>query len=242
MMTILGMDTTSRYASISVAKDNEICLEYNFTTQDDLSATLIPSIELVLNSLKLKLEDVDVFAVTTGPGRFTGIRVGLSTMKGLLLKGEKPIVAVDTLTTLAWKSNNSEIPVLAMIDAKREEVYVAGFRFVLPGEMEEWIAPGLVNINELPGYLERMVPGSKDLEMRLTGSGAEAYKNIYIKHLPRAKISRRSFFLASELCQLAYRRFKNNDYIQDLQQLVPFYIRKPDAEQNFQRQLDKASS
>jgi len=75
-MNLLCFDTTSRDASIAVLRDDEIVLEYNFSSRDDLSAMLIPSLEFLLRSLGVKVAQIDLFGVSVGPGLFTGIRVG----------------------------------------------------------------------------------------------------------------------------------------------------------------------
>lgn len=241
MTTTLGIDTTSRYASVSVAVDEEIRLEYNFATLDDLSATLIPSIEFVLNSIGVKIQDIDVFGICTGPGRFTGIRVGLSTLKGLLMAGPKPVVAVDTLKTLAYKFNYSTTPVISLIDAKREEVYAAGFRFQSPGLPEEWLPPALIGIGELKDYVGNYIPDIDGTQLRFVGSGAEAYAESIKESFALAKIRKRSYFVASELCKLAFKMYNADMYETDMQKVAPFYIRKPDAEQNYEKAQAKAA-
>ena len=227
MTTILSLDTTSKFASISVSKGDTIQLEYNFATRDELSASLIPSLEFVLNSAGLKLHQMDAFGIGVGPGLFTGIRVGLATLKGLLLAERKPIIPVITLEAQAYKYIDPSIDTVSLIDARREEVYLAVYHFSPKSkQMEPVLPPELLPYQRLK---ERLDP---DNRYHFVGSGAEAYKNYIKDHFKQGKLCQRSFFLASEICKLAYHRFKKNDYITDLQQLTPFYLRKPDAEQN----------
>ncbi len=93
-MNILALDTTSRFSSIAVLRDDEIQLEYNFSSADNLSALLVPNLDFLLKSLKLDLERVDLLGVAVGPGLYTGIRIGLATIKGLLLGNDRPLVPV----------------------------------------------------------------------------------------------------------------------------------------------------
>jgi tRNA threonylcarbamoyladenosine biosynthesis protein TsaB len=235
MTTILSLDTTSKYASISIARGEEIHLEYNFATRDELSASLIPSLEFVLNSMPLKPEDIDVYGIGIGPGLFTGIRVGLATLKGLILESGKPVVPVVTLRALAYKYNDSTSPIISMIDARRNELYIAAYRFV-NRHAEELLPPALVHINQLKHHLEPLAEFKKT-KFNLVGSGVEVHKTFIKEHLAWGNLYRRSCFLASEICKVTYYQYMKKNYITDLQQLMPFYIRKPDAEQNLKPSL-----
>jgi len=231
MTAILSLDTTSKYSSLAVAGDGDIQIEFNFFTRDDLSATLIPAIAGVLNSgsTPIKLSDIDVFGIAVGPGLFTGIRVGLAALKGLLLGQKKPVVPVVTLEALAYKCREPGFTTISMIDARRDEVYIAGYNF-LENKTGEVIPPGLLHISQLK---ERL---GKDERFYFVGSGAEAHEAFIRENFSRARIGRRSFFLAPEISKIAYDRYKEKDFISDLQQLMPFYLRKPDAEQNLVKQ------
>jgi len=134
------------------------------------------------------------------------------------------------LEALSYKYNESGLPIIAMIDAKRDEVYIAGYLFV-NNHMEEIMAPALIPISRLKEHVESL--GSDFTEFYFVGSGAEAYKTLIREHFGQSKICRRSYFLASEICKIAFSQLKKNKYITDLQRLFPFYIRKPDAEENW---------
>jgi tRNA threonylcarbamoyladenosine biosynthesis protein TsaB len=228
MTRILSLDTTSKFASISVANGEEVQLEYNFATRDELSVSLIPSLEFVLNSAALKLGDIDVFGIGIGPGLFTGIRVGLATLKGLLLAGPRPVVPVVTLEALAYKYVDPAFATVALIDARRDEVFMAVYRCsAAQRQMEEILAPELLSLRQLPERLQSLE------HFHFVGSGAETHTAFIKKNFKESKVYRRSCFLASEICRIAYRGFLKKNYTTNLQQLLPFYIRKPDAEQHF---------
>lgn len=228
MKTILSLDTTSKSASISAAKGEEILLEYNFATRDELSVSLIPSLEFVLNSAGLKLSSIDVFGIGVGPGLFTGIRVGLATLKGLLMAEPKPVVPVVTLEALAYKYIEPEFTTVSLIDARKNQVYMAAYRFSRDHkQMEQVIPPELLSIHQLKERLESLD------NFNFVGSGAEVYKGFIKENFKQSKVYQRSFFLASEICKIAFHNYLKKKYITDLQQLKPIYIRKPDAEQNY---------
>jgi tRNA threonylcarbamoyladenosine biosynthesis protein TsaB len=91
------------------------------------SERLLPAIDAVLRAAGVRLEDVGAFAVSVGPGSFTGLRVGIATVKGLAFGAETPVAAVPTLAALALPALDGVAPVAALLDARRGEVYAAVF-------------------------------------------------------------------------------------------------------------------
>ena len=231
MTYILALDTASKHSSISISRGDDIRVEYNFTPLNELSASLIPVIEFVLNNARLTIEDIDAYGVGIGPGFFTGIRVGLSTLKGLLFGKNKPVVPVVTLKALAYKCIDfqPDFTIIPLIDARRDEVYMSGYN-CFNREMNEIISPQLVHMNRLEEELYKY--DIKIETIHFVGSGARVHQEMIREKFEPGKIVDRSFFLASEIGKIAYTQFLKGDYIEDLQQLMPVYIRKPDAEQN----------
>ena len=226
-MTLLAFDTSSRDASLAVLRDGEIVLEYNFSSRDDLSAMMIPSLEFLLSSLGLKLAQVDLFAAALGPGLFTGIRVGLATLKGLNLAAGKPMVGVNTLEALAFKFADTRHTVVPMIDARKGEIYTAAYAFDPPpagGEMVERLRPCLLKLEEAAPLLAALT------DKIFVGSGAENYGELLRRDFPDGRLLYRSNFLASEIGRIALTRFQRGQYATDPQDLHPVYIRRPDAE------------
>ena len=115
-MNLLSLDTSSRDASIAVLKNEDVLLEYNFTAQDNLSAMLIPSLEFILKALGLQIAQIDVFGIGIGPGLFTGIRIGMATLKGLAFAERKPIVGIISLKALAYKFVGTKKNIISLID------------------------------------------------------------------------------------------------------------------------------
>lgn len=225
MTFILSFDTTSKHVSIALSQAEEIRLEYNFLATDDLTSSLLPALDFVLNSASLKLQDVDVLGITIGPGLFTGIRVGLATLKGLLFASGKPIVPVTSLAAIANKYSDANKTIVSLLDARRDEVYAALYHFV-KGRVTEIKAPALLHISGLKDFVQ-----GHD-SFYFAGSGAEVHRELLEKQFPGQKIKHRSYFLASEVCKIAAWRYAENDTLKNVQDLLPLYIRKPDAEQN----------
>ncbi|MDY0296386.1 MAG: tRNA (adenosine(37)-N6)-threonylcarbamoyltransferase complex dimerization subunit type 1 TsaB [Acidobacteriota bacterium] len=224
MSLVLGMDTTSRHASIALLRDDQILIEYNFVARDELSATLIPAISFVCRSVGVGVDDVDLFGVGIGPGLFTGVRIGLTTLKGLLFPSPRPVVPVVTLEALAWKLRNSRRLLVPLIDARRREVYMAAYRFDGEKLPREIISPRLIGIDDLADVLA----GQDDI--RFTGDAPSVYRRELGAMFPGFFSRGRSAFLASEICRIAVVRHERNESISSLDELSPLYLRLPDAE------------
>lgn len=224
-MNLLCFDTTSRDASIALLRDEEILLEYNFSSRDNLSALMIPSLEFLLQSLGMKISQIDVFGVAVGPGLFTGIRIGLATLKGLNFAATKPMVGVNTLEALAFKFADSKKTVVPLIDARKGEVYLGCYRFA-NGEMSVLVPPCLLPVSALASLL---VPFAEKV---FVGSGAEGHGDFLKSTFPESHLLYRSNFLASEIGKIALQRFRRRQVVTDLQKLLPIYLRRPDAENN----------
>jgi len=237
-MNLLCFDTTSRDASIAVLRDDEIVLEYNFSSRDDLSAMLIPSLEFLLRSLGVKVAQIDLFGVCVGPGLFTGIRVGLATLKGLDFAGNKPVVGVNALEALAFKFADTRHTVVPMIDARKGEVYLGAYRFdpsPVGNTMIELLAPRLLTVADAAPLLAPFP------DKVFTGSGSENYGEQLRREFPGGRLLYRSNFLACEIGRIARERFRLGQYVTDLQTLHPVYIRKPDAESHLERKSGSAN-
>ena len=129
-MLILALESSAKAASAAVARDGKL-LDLEFRN-DGLthSVTLLPMAEQALRSCGLTIRDVDAVAVSRGPGSFTGIRIGVSAVKGLCWGAEKPAIGVSTLEAMAWNAENAPVDsiVCCAMDARRSQVYNALFR------------------------------------------------------------------------------------------------------------------
>lgn len=227
MSLIFSMDTTSRTCSLSVCKDEELLAEYDFSSGKPLSSALIPNIDFVLKNLNLKISDIDLFGVTVGPGLFTGIRVGLSTLKGLLYGKKTPVVAVSSLEAIAWKLKEKEGEIIALIDARRREVYMSKFiSNPKGGAIREKSIPALINIDELSSVLS---PGVNYL---FAGSGSDFHKDYIRGFFNNSDFESIRPYLAYEVSQLALMKYREGSYREGAEDILPLYIRKPDAEKN----------
>ena len=127
-MLILAFESSAKPASAALVKDGQLLSQYMQCSALTHSRTLLPMAEDMLKNAELKLSDVDLIAVAHGPGSFTGIRIGVSTVKGLAWAAEKPCVGVSTLEAMAWHGLAVGGYICPVMDARRSQVYNALFR------------------------------------------------------------------------------------------------------------------
>jgi len=135
-MKILAIETSTMLGGIAIMDDSSafggsggLIAESRLNVKTTHSERLITEIERCLKQSGVKISDIDVFAAATGPGSFTGLRIGLSTVKGFSYATGKPIVSVPTLEALAWNFPYSRYPVCTMLDARKKEVYAGLFKW-----------------------------------------------------------------------------------------------------------------
>src|SRR5699024_3340131 len=116
------LDTSTHMATCAVIDENRILGEYSLNQDMTHSEKLVPMIKEVLDSLDLKVSDIDLYGVSIGPGSFTGLRIGVATIKAFAHLFDKPVVAVSTLEALAFNLPYNET-VVPMMDARRDRVY-----------------------------------------------------------------------------------------------------------------------
>jgi tRNA threonylcarbamoyladenosine biosynthesis protein TsaB len=126
-LPVLALETATGFASVAVLRRGALLAELTSTGARPHSGRLLPAVDHVLAAAGLTLAGLGAFAVSIGPGSFTGLRVGVATLKGLAFGDARPVAAVPTLAALAAGAAASGEPVLACLDARRGEVYAAAF-------------------------------------------------------------------------------------------------------------------
>ena len=178
-MLILAFESTAKAASAALLRDGKLLSQYSQCSGLTHSRTLLPMGEDMLKNAELKLADVDLLAVAHGPGSFTGVRIGVSMVKGLAWASDKPCVGVSTLEAMAWHGLAAGGLVCPVMDARRSQVYNALFRIVdgSPRRLTEDRPIALEKLaEELRAYNERVF---------LVGDGAElSFRALTEKGLP----------------------------------------------------------
>jgi len=124
---ILAVETATLATSVALLRGEELVAEWTHVDRTPHSERLLPAIDALLQGAGVTIGQVDAFAVSAGPGSFTGLRIGIATVKGLAFGSERPVAAVSTLAALALGGADGAAPVAALLDARRGEVYAAVF-------------------------------------------------------------------------------------------------------------------
>lgn len=127
-MITLAIDTATKTAGVALLRDEATLVEYFFNLDVNHSETVLPAVHQGLSLAGIGVDDVDLFALTVGPGSFTGLRIGASTVKGLALATGKPVVGVSSLEALAYNAVDFPGLICPMFDARKGEVYAALYR------------------------------------------------------------------------------------------------------------------
>ena len=170
-MLILAFESSAKAASVALCRDGHLISQYSQCSGLTHSRTLLPMAEDMLKNAELKLQDVDLIAVAHGPGSFTGIRIGVSTVKGLAWAADKPCVGVSTLEAMAWHGLAAGGVVCPVMDARRSQVYNALFA-IRDGRPERLCPDRPIALSELAEDLKEL-----SSPVFLVGDGASITKD-----------------------------------------------------------------
>lgn len=227
-MKILGIDTSTKIATIAVIDEEKVLGEYTLNQEMSHSENLIPMIKELLNNLYIKIEDIDLYGVAIGPGSFTGLRIGVAAVKSLAHLFNKPIVGVSTLQGMAYNLPHNKV-VIPMIDARRDRVYTGVY---------SW-ENGILKTIKADDVLEMevLLDELKDYDtIAVNGDGSILYKDRLINNLKDIKFSTKgqNICKATSICELALLKY-NNGEVDDFYTLAPEYLRETQA----QRELNE---
>ncbi|MCG8640833.1 MAG: tRNA (adenosine(37)-N6)-threonylcarbamoyltransferase complex dimerization subunit type 1 TsaB [Desulfobacterales bacterium] len=223
-MIVLGLSTAEQGGSLAIVDgDRLICQEFWDTKQTHSKRLLGMIRHMVENRSGLDLADIDAYVAARGPGSFTGLRIGISAIKGLAYAMGKPALGASSLDGIAFRFAYSSLPVCVMMDAKRDEVYAAVYRFekgmMVSKSTERVIAPGKV-VAEMPA------------STLYAGSGSKAYLSA-IEEKAETPVIAHPYM--DSVCAVSLIRSLgkgNTDLNPAESPLEPVYIRKSDAELN----------
>ena len=232
-MKVLGLDTSTMMTTCAVLDDENLLGEYSLNQDMTHSENLVPMIKEILDNLNLEVSDIDLYGVSLGPGSFTGLRIGIATVKSLAHVFNKPIVGISTLEGLAFNLVHGG-PIVPMIDARRNRIYTGIYKWQ-KGRLINILKPSIMEMEELLELLD------KDYNnIMVNGNGALLYKEKIENSLKdKVKISPISLnsCKAASIAELALlNRHEENQY--NYYNIVPDYLRESQA----QRELRKRES
>lgn len=221
-MKILAVDTSSNVASVAIVDDEKLVCECVLNNKLTHSQTLMPMIDEVLKKSELAPDDVDLFAVADGPGSFTGLRIGVTTIKGLAHACNKPVCGVNTLEALAYNLPYCPYIISPIMDARREQVYNAFYKWE-NGELKELVSPRAFSLEECLNELLELGENVVFL-----GDGVPVFREkITLKLNDKAHFAPQFACTQRAACVAECAKKKKN---MNYDELAPVYFRKSQAE------------
>lgn len=234
---ILSLDTSSPSGSIAIAKGEQLVAVISTSTEETYSSRIFRHLEFLLAETDLNLSQFDVFAVSAGPGSFTGLRVGLTSAKAWAEAFSKPIVPVSGLEAVAVQAVGTSEWVVPVFDARRGQLYAGLYR---NSSNSDAVFPWLISAGEdavvSPAEFLDQLSESRDLAATTLATPSTSWLRSVLSAAspPRAplKIQEVSPVLAPVIAKLAYQRAIRGETVNALR-LDANYVRRSDAELNW---------
>ncbi|NLM11579.1 MAG: tRNA (adenosine(37)-N6)-threonylcarbamoyltransferase complex dimerization subunit type 1 TsaB [Clostridiaceae bacterium] len=224
-MIILALDTSAATASAAVVKDGFLTGEISIRNGKTHSQKIIPMISSLLNMLDYKPEDLDLLSVAIGPGSFTGLRIGVVTIKAMAYALNIPVVEVSTLMALAYTVNEQEGLVCPIMDARNRQVYTGLYK-TSNGSVSVLQEDSGLAVDELINILRKY-----DMPIHFVGDAVPLYENYIKEQGINARFAPDDIFThrAATVAHLAWLMQKDGK-VKDAFHVVPKYHRKSQAE------------
>lgn len=228
-MKILAIDTSTTVASVAVCDDEKILGEINLDYKQNHSVTIMPMIDSLLKMVDIDIQDIDYFAICKGPGSFTGLRIGASTIKAMAHSLNKKIIPISTLEVMAYNITHTDKCIVPIIDAKAQRIFTAIYENK-NNNLVNILEEEAMTILELLDFIKQ-----NDIDPIFLGDGANAYKDIILKYFDKSCFApiHLNKQKASSLLALAIQYEKQGKYT-DYNGLEIEYIRKPQAERELE--------
>ena len=226
-MRILALDSTANTSTAAVLEDGVLLSLYTANIKNTHSETLLPMVKSVLDTLKLTVDDIDAFAVSEGPGSFTGVRIGVATVKGLAFGREKKCVGVSTIEALAKNMEGFDGVVCPIMNARRGQVYTGAF---LKGK--RILEDQCMLLCDLIPFLEKY-----GAPIYFVGDGyslIEGMDNKLFMHTPEMLRYQNAYSVG----KIAYEKILNGEFVTDSELRVE-YLRKAQAEREREERLER---
>ena len=228
-MIVLSMDSSSLVTTVALLKDEYVLGEFTINFKREHSVILMEKVEELLKDCEIDINDVDGFVVSKGPGSFTGLRIGMATVKGLSMGSNKPYVSISSLDALAYSLVNFNGLICPIMDALRDSVFTCIYKNI-DGKLTKVIDYSALSLEELVCEL-------KDKEVIFVGDGVYKHKDYLKENLPKAIFapSHLNLIKASSLGELGMIELKNGNH--DDMNSSPVYLKKPQAVRELEQRL-----
>lgn len=222
-MRILSIGTSGKVCAVALMEDDKLIKEELIEDENTHSVKLMPLVDKILKETNTKISDVDLFACDIGPGSFTGIRIGVSTIKAFLDVTNKKAVGVTSLETLAYNVETEEI-ICSLVDAKNNNVY-CGFYQKKNDVYKQIEDLRFDNINNIIDLAK-----TKNKKIIFVGNGSVVYKDVIKSEMKDAEIVSIDWKNKLNAKNIALAAYKKKEEAVDSNNLKPLYLRKSSAE------------
>ncbi len=235
-MKIFACDSTAHTASVAICEDECLIGLYTQNGGNTHSETLLPLAETMFKSLKIGVDDIDIFSCAAGPGSFTGVRIGAATVKGLAYGKGKPCIGVSTLEALALNLVSDEERIICpVMDARRSQLYTATF-LAKDGALSRVTPDRAIAYAEFEK--EVLAYNAEGKKIYLCGDGYELVKKLLPKNAAFNTPEMLRYQSAYSVAQAALMLFRQGVHTSD-SELRPTYLRLPQAERDRLATLNK---
>lgn len=229
-MKVLAVDTSSTVAAAALIENEVLLGEYFVNNKKTHSQKLMPMIKELTDSLGLNLAEIDIFSASVGPGSFTGLRIGVTSIKAMAYALNKPVVSISTLDALAYNYPVFNAIICPIMDARNNQVYTALYKFKdQPVCQSEYMALPIADLVQI------LIRSGENI--CFVGDGVEKHRDYLLNELgKKCSFAPNNLILnrASSVAQLALIRASEGK-LESPVDMVPFYLRKSQAEQEYDR-------
>ncbi|QPJ86009.1 tRNA (adenosine(37)-N6)-threonylcarbamoyltransferase complex dimerization subunit type 1 TsaB [Sarcina sp. JB2] len=232
-MLVLSVDSSYSTATCALIKDDKILAEINLNDKKQHSVILMRLIDSILKEYEIDINDIDAFIISRGPGSFTGLRIGMATLKGLAFASKKPLISVSTLDALAYNSISFQGIICPIMDALRDNIYTCLYKNE-NNNLTPLIKEQCLNINELITILKEQT-----LPIIFVGDGVAKHKEFLQENIPNSFFApnHSNFPKASSVGELGIKKI-NDGIIENIDSINPIYLRKSQAEREYEKRME----
>lgn len=232
-MLVLSVDSSYSTATCALIKDDKILAEINLNDKKQHSVILMRLIDSILKEYEIDINDIDAFIISRGPGSFTGLRIGMATLKGLAFASKKPLISVSTLDALAYNSISFQGIICPIMDALRDNIYTCLYKNE-NNNLTPLIKEQCLNINELVTILKEQT-----LPIIFVGDGVTKHKEFLQENIPNSFFApnHSNFPKASSVGELGIKKI-NDGVIENIDSINPIYLRKSQAEREYEKRME----
>ncbi len=231
-MNILAVDTSGPVAGVAVLRLGEVAYEAAAVNKMTHSVNLMPMIEEAFSRSGMDIGDVDLYACVTGPGSFTGVRIGVSAVKGMAHGAGKPCVGVDALEAIAMSVCMNDMLICPIQDARAGQVYGAAFECGMPLRR---VLPNMAQ--KLSDYLRQAVEAAGEKKLVFVGDGVKPHRKAIEEQLGDRAVFAPAHMGYLRPASVAVLAEMHKDQAVDYLTLMPVYLRAPQAERERARKL-----